>query len=158
MNAIKLSSWLIIAFLLISSIHGMAQGRHRGGGGHPHAVKQKVMVVKPAHRPRGAVVVRSKYRPAKIVVYHPYWGPKYSFYRRWVYFPRYNFYWDNWRQCYFFWNGVVWIHQTTPPPVVVNVNLEKEKHYELKDLEDDVDDVYKTNNEHKAQFKTDSLK
>lgn len=160
MKTTKINTGLLIAFLIISSFSGIAQGRHRGAGGHPHATKQKVMVIKPAHRPRGAavVVVRSKYRPAKIVVYHPYWGPKYSFHRRWVYFPHYNFYWDNWRQCYFYWNGTIWINQLTPPPVVVNVNLDKEKHHELNESEDDTDDVYKSNGSHKSQFKADTLK
>lgn len=145
---------LILSFLFFGTLDSFAQRGHKKG--HPH---KPVRVVKPYHhKPRAAVVVKSKYRPAKIVVYHPYWGPKHSFHRRWVYFPRHNFYWDNWRQCYFFWNGVIWVNQITPPPTVVNINLETEKHYELKENEDDVDDVYQTNDSHKSQFKGDTLK
>ena|ERR1700752_5014069 len=157
MKTVKTSLLLIIAFLMFGSMNSFAQRGQRKG--HPHKAVRAGVVAKPyRHKPATAVVIRSKYRPAKIIVYHPYWGPKYSFHRRWVYFPRYNFYWDNWRQCYFFWNGVIWVNQVTPPPVVVNVNLEKEKHHELKENEDDVDDVYQTNDSHKSEFKGDTLK
>jgi hypothetical protein len=47
---------------------------------------------------------------------------------------------------------------TTPPPVIVNVNLDKEPNYELKEGDDDVDDVYKTNDNHIKEFKKDSVK
>lgn len=146
---------LITAFLFFSTLDTYGQRGQKGR--HAHKARAGV-VVKPHHRPGKVVVVKSKYRPAKVVVYHPYWGPKYNFHRRWVYFPRHNFYWDNWRQCYFFWNGVIWVNQVTPPPMVVNINLEKEKHYELKENEDDVDDVYQTNDSHKSEFKGDTLK
>ena len=128
--------------------HGHGHGGHRGGA--------KVVV---KNNPRGKrVVVRSPYRPAKIVVYHPHWRPNYGYHRRWVYFPRYNFYWDNWRQGYYYRNGAVWMFNTTPPPIIVNVNLDKEPNYELKEDDDDVDDVYKTNDNHVKEFKTDSVK
>lgn len=109
-----------------------------------------------AHRPgHGKVVVvkRSHYRPKKVVVFHPVWRPNYTYNRRWVFFPKYNLYWDNWRNHYVFWNGTVWLSQPTAPPVVVNVNLEKEKHYEMKETEDDKDDVYKGNDNHKSEYK-----
>jgi hypothetical protein len=103
------------------------------------------------HRHRRAVIVkRSPYRPAKIIVYHPYWRPQYAYHRRWVFFPHYNLYWDNWRNHYVFWNGTVWISQAAAPPVIVNVNLEKERSVELKEDEDDVDDIYKQNDTHKT--------
>lgn len=109
-----------------------------------------------AHRgARIMVVKRSPFLPAKVVVFHPVWCPGMAIYRRWVFFPRYNFYWDNWRNCYFFWQGGVWVTSPTPPPVVVNVNLVKEKHYELKETEDDTDDVYKSNDAHKQEYKVD---
>lgn len=93
---------------------------------------------------------RPYWRPA---YYHPYWYPGYTFHRRWVYFPRYNFYWDNWHNTYVFWNGVAWISATTPPPVVVNVNLSKEKNYELSKSDDEVDDVYRSNSDHQTEYK-----
>jgi hypothetical protein len=42
--------------------------------------------------------------------------------------------------------------------VIVNVNLEKEPNYELREDDDDVDDVYKTNDTHVNEFRTDSIK
>ena len=107
-------------------------------------------VVRP-HR-RVVVVKPSPFRPARVAVYHPYWGPKLIIHRRWVFFPKYNIYWDNWRNHYVFWNGTLWISQAAMPPVLVNVNLNTEKHYELKENEDDVDDVYKGNDAHKSEY------
>jgi hypothetical protein len=52
-----------------------------------------------------------------------------------------------------FWNGVIWVSQASAPPVVVNVNLENEKHQELKEADDDTDDIYKDNNQHKEEIK-----
>ena len=95
------------------------------------------------------------YRPAKIVVYHPHWHVKHAFNRRWVYFPKYNFYWDNWRNHYRFWNGTVWISQAAAPPTVVNVNLATEKHYELKESDDDDDEITSANESHKSEYKPD---
>lgn len=134
MKAIK----RILAVLLLFAGIFSAQAQ-RGRRMHPH--------------PK-AYAVRSAYRPAKIVVYHPVWGPKFSMYRRWVFFPRYNFYWDNWRNRYLFWNGMAWVVMTSPPPAVINVNLQTEKHYELKEGDDDVDDVYKNNTIHKQEYKS----
>ncbi|MGZ4038517.1 MAG: hypothetical protein ACXVPQ_11860, partial [Bacteroidia bacterium] len=95
----------------------------------------------------------SPYRPARLVVYHPFWGPSYAFKRRWVFFPRYNIYWDNWRNQYVFLNNNIWVSQPQPPPVIVNVNLNNEKHYELKEKDDDVDDIYQSNNTHQSEYK-----
>ena len=106
------------------------------------------------HGPRRvAVVKRSPFRPAKVVVYRPVWGPKHYIHRRWVFFPKYNIYWDNWRNHYVFWNGTIWFSQPSPPPVVVNINLENEKHYELKESDDDTDDIYQGNDSHKSEYK-----
>ena len=135
---------LLLTFGFIISIAGYGQGRH--GGGH-HGYGR-------GHGHRGVVVVkRSVYRPNKIIVYHPGWRSNYSYNRRWIYFPKYNFYWDNWRNHYVFWNGSIWFSQPAPPPVIVNVNLQNEKHYELKEKEDDTDDVYKGNDVHKSEYK-----
>ena len=146
MKSIK-KLFLITLGLVIMGTLGMSAQKagKRGGGrhGHPHAHKGgKVVVVK-----------RSPYRPKKVVVFHPLWGPKHHIHRRWVFFPKYNLYWDNWRNSYMFWNGTIWMVQTAPPPVVVNVNLEAEKHYELKESDEDVDDVYKNNDSHKQEYK-----
>lgn len=142
---------LLIAISLFISMATYAQKGHGKGGhgkghgpghGHKHGGPGKVVVVK-----------RSNYRPKKVVVFHPGWHPNHSYNRRWVYFPKHNIYWDNWRNHYVFYNGAAWVSQPTAPPVIVNVNLEKEKHYELKDKEDDDDDIYKGNDNHKSEFK-----
>jgi hypothetical protein len=43
---------------------------------------------------------------------------------------------------------------TTPPPVIININIDKEKQYELKEGDDDVDDVYQTNDDSSNEYKT----
>ena len=137
---ILVRSVIVITSLLLS-FNSFAQ---RGKGHHPHR----------HHHPNKVVVVkRSPYRPKKVVVYHPIWRPKYAYNRRWIFFPKYNLYWDNWRNHYVFWNGVIWVSQATAPPVLVNVNLENEKHQELKEADDDTDDIYKDNNQHKEEIK-----
>lgn len=128
----------LIIFLFISLQFFGQKGKGKGHAHHHRHGHKKVVVVK-----------RSHYRPAKVVVYHPHWRPKYAYNRRWVYFPRYNFYWDNWRNHYVFYNGGAWVSQPTAPPVIVNVNLENEKNIELKEDDDDVDDVYQYNIKHK---------
>lgn len=127
-------------------------GQRGHGYGHPHGGY--------GHRPHGyygggkvVVVKRSPFRPKKVIVYHPVWAPALSIHRRWVFFPRYNFYWDNWRGVYVFRSGAVWVAQPSPPPVIVNVNLQNEKHYELKENNDDTDDIYKSNEEHAKEYK-----
>ncbi|HRG01623.1 MAG TPA: hypothetical protein PKZ75_10925 [Bacteroidia bacterium] len=135
--------------LLAQRGHG-GHGGH-GGGHHPHV---KAKIVGKQHPNGRVVVVKSRYRPAKLVVFHPVWGPKRAFNRRWVFFPKHNFYWDNWRQMYVYRNGTVWVVNATPPPTVVNINIDNEKHYELKETDDDVDDVYQTNNVHQTEYKS----
>lgn len=145
MKRIKHLIPFIIGFILLGTSGLSAQKK---GGHHGHA--------KAAHHPhhhKKVVVKRSPFRPAKLVVYHPYWGPKRAIHRRWVYFPKYNIYWDNWRNHYVFWNGTIWYSQPTPPPVIVNINLDNEKHHELKEDDDDTDDVYKSNDTHKTEYK-----
>lgn len=133
--------FMIVLALLASSTKVVAQR------GHPHKSHY--------HGKKGVVVKRSSYRPVKVVVYHPHWRPKYAYNRRWVYFPKYNFYWDNWRNHYVFLNGAVWTSQATAPPIIVNVNLENEKSTELKEDDDDTDDIYKNNSTHKEEIKPD---
>jgi hypothetical protein len=141
----KIQTVFLAISILLSSVafsqrgHGQGHGRH-GQARHHHP--KKVVVVK-----------RSAYRPKHVRAFHPHWHPGRAYNRRWVFFPGYNLYWDNWRNHYVFWNGVVWVSQPKAPPVVVNVNLEKEKHVELKEEEDDVDDVYKSNDSHKQEAK-----
>lgn len=140
MKALKLIFVAIFTLLCITETsaqrgHGSGHGRGNGGGKHNAGYR------------------RSPYRPQKVIVYHPYWHPNYAYNRRWVFFPKYNIYWDNWRNHYVYYNGVIWISQPTPPPVIVNVNLDKEKSTELKEKDDDVDDVYKDNNTHKQEIK-----
>ncbi|MBK9285187.1 MAG: hypothetical protein IPM51_12875 [Sphingobacteriaceae bacterium] len=134
-----LFKYLLISSLVFSVCYVKAQKRH-----HPHKHH--------AHR-KAVVVKRSPYRPTKVVIYHPHWRPAYAYHRRWVYWPKYNLYWDNWRNHYRFWNGTIWISQPAPPAVVVNVNLDKEKHSELKEAEDDTDEIETSNTEHKKDYK-----
>ncbi len=147
---------IAISFLLVLLFANQSFAQRHGGGSRHHGNKVIVKTHKGGGHKR--VVVRSKYRPAKVVVYHPVWRPAYAYHRRWVYFPRYNFYYDNWRQGYYYKNSTVWVFNTTPPPTVVNVTLENEKNYELKEDEDDVDDIYQTNDNHKTEFVAGTLK
>ena len=158
MKNLKKNFALMVIGLLLSSLNSFAQyggrGGHGGyGGGQGGYHRNRGGVVIQNNRYNNRVVVRSIYRPERIVVFHPYWGMKRNFYRRWVYFPRYNFYWDNWRNCYVYRNGNLWITNTVPPPTIVNININNEKHYELKEHDDDVDDVYKTNDSHQTEYK-----
>ena len=156
MKNLKKSFTLILLVLICSSLNSFAQhrvGNGGRGGGQAGNHRNRGGVVIQNNRHSNRVIVRSVYRPHKIVVYHPYWGMKRNYNRRWVYFPRYNFYWDNWRNCYVYRNGNVWITNTAPPPVIVNININNEKQYELNEQEDDVDDVYKTNDAHQTEFK-----
>ncbi|MES2763016.1 MAG: hypothetical protein V4677_12460 [Bacteroidota bacterium] len=129
--------------------HGNGKG-HGHGNGHGNGHKGGKVVVK--GHPQGRVVVKSHYRPAKIGGYHPHWRPNYSYNRRWVYFPRHNFYWDNWRQGYYYMSGPTWVFNATAPAVIVNVNLANERSYELREDEDDMDDVYIVNKKHKTVY------
>lgn len=134
MKALKI---ILLSVCLLLSIVGFSQR----GYGHGH------------HNGKKVVVHRSHYRPRHVVVYHPHWRPAYSCSRRWVYFPRHNFYWDNWRNHYVFYNGAVWVSQANVPTTIVNINLQNEKTVELNDTMDDVDDVYKMNNQHQVVYK-----
>lgn len=137
---------LVIAFLAALSPLSAQRGHHpHPNKNHPHR----------NHPHKKVVVKRSPYRPHKVVVYHPVWRPAYTYHRRWIYWPKYNIYWDNWRNHYYFWNGTIWLSQPTAPPVIVNVNLEKEKHSELKEEEDDMDDIGTSNTQHKTDYKED---
>jgi hypothetical protein len=135
---------IVLVFLALSSKVAAQRGHPHGRPYRYHARAKNVVVVK-----------RSPYRPAKVVVFHPVWRPKYSYYHRWIFFPRYNLYWDNWRNHYVFWNGTVWLSQPTPPPAIVNVDLDKEKSQELNESNDDTDDIYNYNSAHKEQTKGD---
>jgi len=53
---------------------------------------------------------------------------------------------------YVYQNNTVWYVNSTPPPTIVNVNIEKEKHYELDAKEDDLDSIYKSNAEHTEDY------
>lgn len=130
--------------MLVLDFSAQKDRSHRGRPhGHQHGRRaNKVVAVK-----------RSPHRPAQAMVYHPHWRPHHTYHHRWVFFPRYNLYWDNWRNHYVFWNGAAWISQSQAPPMIVNVNLDQEKSAELKEDEDDVDDVYRSNENHKTDHK-----
>jgi hypothetical protein len=142
MKTLKIVLACLVVLSSVKQLHAQkAKGYHHHRNNH-------------GHRPGKVVVVkRSAFRPKKTVVFHPVWRPKFTYHRRWVFFPKYNLYWDNWRNHYLFWNGAVWVSQATAPAMVVNVNLENEKHNELKDSDDDTDDIYKYNEDHKTEYK-----
>lgn len=150
---------ILIGILLLTIGSTFMYSQQPRGNGHANAGRKhinkpaKKIVVHPAHHPNKVIVYKSKYRPVKIVTYRPVWRPAYTYHRRWVYFPRYNFYWDNWRNGYYYLNGAAWIYSVNPPPAVVNINISNEKNYELKEDEDDVDDVYNTNSNHQEVYK-----
>lgn len=129
----------MLLFLSISlELNAQRNPRHGNRGRH----HKKVVVVK-----------RSPFRPARVSVYYPRWRPTHAYSRRWIYFPKYNLYWDNWREHYVFWNGKAWLSQAAVPAVIVNVTLENEKSTELKEEEDDEDDIYRANSDHKSSYK-----
>lgn len=146
MRTIKIISLLIISLVLSTVIYG--QGRHGGNHGNGNHGNGN-------HGNGNGRVKGSPFRPNKIYVYHPSWHKNHSYNRRWVFFPKYNIYWDNWRNHYMFYNGTVWLSQSTPPPVIVNVNLVDEKHYELKENDDDNDEINSANTNHKSEYKPD---
>jgi uncharacterized protein YodC (DUF2158 family) len=141
----------LMCIMLGPNVAFSQKGHGNGHGGHGKGNKGSKVVIK-SGAPRVKVVGKSHYRPAKIGVYHPHWHPGHDYHRRWVYFPHHNFYWDNWRQGYYYRNGAVWVFNTTPPPVVVNINLGAERSYELREDEDDMDDVYIVNGKHKTVY------
>ncbi len=145
-----------LATLLTSASWAQREGHGGGGhgGGRPRVQKHHKVKVVRGYRPRrrGVVVRRSIYRPRVVVVHRPVWGPNRAFNRRWVFFPRYNLYWDNWRSMYVYRNNTIWISNPVPPPALININLDSERNYELKEDEDDIDDVYRTNERHTTEY------
>jgi len=103
MKSMKKIALLTITALFLTTAASFAQKKGGRHGGPPHR----------AHRGKVVVVKRSPFRPKKVVVYHPVWGPKHHIHRRWVFFPKYNLYWDNWRNSNMFWNGTIWLIQTS---------------------------------------------
>jgi hypothetical protein len=53
--------------------------------------------------------------------------------------------WDNWRNIWVYRQNSVWLTNVVRPTYVVKVKLENEKSVELKENEDDIDDVYYSN-------------
>lgn len=125
-----ISILLFVAFLFGSNSTAFAQKR-------PHQNK---------HRSPGKKVVvykHSRYRPhRRVKVFHPRWNPNFAYHRRWIYFPKYNIYWDNWRNQYVYMNNNVWIMQASAPPIIMNINLDKEEHQEMGEDTDDIDEIY----------------
>ena len=144
MNLFKRIGFL---FALLLSIIIIAPPTFAQRNAHPTERKRVV------HKRNKKVVVRhSVYRPKVVVVHHPVWGPKRAFNRRWVYFPRYNLYWDNWRNIWVFRQNTVWVTTVTRPVYVEKVNFEDEKSVELKENDDDIDDVYQSNEAHMRDY------
>lgn len=145
MKKIKSSAvkWFFMVLAVLATFSVSAQQR-------PPQHKHKTVRT---HENKRVVVNHSRYRPTKIVVYHPVWGPRHAFHHRWVFFPRYNFYWDNWRNMYVYRSNNLWVTSVSAPPIVVNVNLESEHQYELREDWDDNDDVYYNNDEHLKVYK-----
>ena len=137
--------------LLIFSLFLSSAIAQRGGGGRGHNNNGRPVKVVHKHRHQKKVVVvrhRSPYRPRHVVVYRPAWGPNYAYNHRWVYFPKRNLYWDNWRNHWVYFNGTLWISQPATPPGVREEEIRTDRHKELHEDNDDVDDVYKDNSVH----------
>jgi len=49
---------------------------------------------------------------------------------------------------YVYQNNNYWSVNTNPPPTIININIENEKHYELNPEDDDQDTIYKSNRQH----------
>lgn len=96
----------------------------------------KVVVVKKGHYHRG-----------RVAVYHPRWAPRVTFAHRWIFYPYHNFYWDNVRAVYVYKVNTVWVTDAEAPESISKMDLEKEKHVELADV-DDSDSVQVSNEEH----------
>lgn len=131
---------ILVILVVLLSLSKQLPAQNRGG--HHKAHPKRVVVVK-----------RSAYRPHKVVVFHPTWRPAYTYHRRWVFFPKYNLYWDNWRNHYVFYSGGVWVSQPARPAIIVNVDLDKEKNAELNESDDDNDEIYANNEQHKSTIK-----
>lgn len=149
MKNIKLTTLFVTGLFLMLHTSNFAQKQKGHGHKNPQGQHHH-----PKNNPGKVVVVhKSKYRPAKMVVYHPVWAPKKNINRRWVYFPKYNCYWDNWRNVYFYKSNNVWISSSKKPIIILNVNLEYEKHYELNEVDDDEDEIYILNSTHISIYK-----
>jgi hypothetical protein len=126
---------IILSILILSFLTFMQNSLYAQKRNHPkkNGIRHKNVVI----------YKHSRYRPHKrIKVFHPYWNPRFSYHRRWIYFPKYNLYWDNWRNQYVFLNNNVWVVQAARPPVIVNINLEREQQQELEESNDDIDEIY----------------
>lgn len=137
---------LLILAVLIPAV-SLAQKGHKH---HPHkGNKNKEAVVnnKPHYKKH------PQYKQA-YKVYHPVWAPHCSYKHRWIYFPGYNCYWDNYSNMYVYWGGLFWIRTSSPPPILINVNLGKVKRYELDDDYDGYDNIYYYNPTHKKLYIT----
>ncbi len=110
---------------------------------------QRVVKVKNHQGRNGKVVVVKKghHRHGRVAVYHPRWAPRVTFTHRWVFYPYHNFYWDNMRAVYVYKVNTVWVTNAEAPESISKMDLEKEKHVELTDV-DDSDSVQVSNDEH----------
>lgn len=110
---------------------------------------QRVVKVK-KHQGRHAKVVvvkKGHHRHGRVAVYHPRWAPRVTFTHRWVFYPYHNFYWDNMRAVYVYKVNTVWVTNAEAPESISKMDLEKEKHVELTNV-DDSDSVQVSNDEH----------
>jgi hypothetical protein len=124
----------VFAFLgFIFLMNSIAYGQH-----HKHRPARN-------HHHHPHVKHRSQFRPAVVVVYRPHWAPQREIHRRWVYFPKHRLYWDNWRNLYFYPNGAVWVSSPGLPAHLIHLKLEEEKYKELKESDDDNDEIYLDN-------------
>lgn len=140
---IRVTFCLLILSAIFLTFSSQAQQR-------PAHHKDKTMRT---HNNKRVVVKHSAYRPNKVIVYHPKWGSRNAYYNRWIFFPHFNFYWDNWRGQYVYRSNNSWVSSIAAPAFVVNINLEKEKQYELRENNDDNDDIYYNNDEHLKVYK-----
>lgn len=99
------------------------------------------------HRPHYEEYRHGKHhhKHREVVYYRPKWHPECRMERRWVYFPKYNMYWDNYNDRYAYCDRGRWVVTRRVPQVVVNVNLARERYYELEEEYDERDNVFSLN-------------
>lgn len=66
-------------------------------------------------------------------VYCPYWAPDFSFVRRFIYFPRLDIYWDNFADCFIYYDGYDWRTSRYLPPMYDELDICRESMFEIEE-------------------------
>lgn len=134
MKTMAITAMMVAVIFLVCITDGLAQRVVKGTNHNRH--HEKVVVIK-----------NGNHHHVRVAVYHPRWAPRVTFAHRWVFYPYHNFYWDNVRAVYVYKVNTVWVTNAETPEALSKINLEKEKHVELTNV-DDSDSVQVNNDEH----------